>query len=66
MLCDSIEGILAILYNYRLTGLDCAVAVTVAHDLCAAALNELGEIGVVVLASRERNSEEDHCQMDGR
>ena len=53
MLCDSIEGILALLYNYRLTGLDCTVAVTVANDLCAAAFNKLGEVGVIVLASRE-------------
>ena len=55
MTCNSLQRSFALLNGDGLAGLDCAVAVTVTHDLCAAALDELGEIGVVVLGACEHD-----------
>ena len=52
---NCLKGSLALTDLDGLTGLDCAIAVTVANDLCAAALDELGEVGVVVLGAGQND-----------
>ena len=49
--CDSVKRLLAFLDDDGDTALDSAVAVTVGNDFRAAALDELGEVGVVVLGT---------------